>query len=240
MSETVDKNKEESQISQGSHSKKKNIKFQDQIESSNNNINESQNNNSNENSINQSYKENKSNLSLSKVITENKIGGYSTNISKDSKGYIKSKPHFEIGEHITETNGKFMEINTHFSILQKNINLLKDGIYDNSKKSLILKGSVQNSQNYLRENSNKVYKSIVDQLYEVRKLFKFQIEKAKNANLNNLKMFSGVIEFNQKLKKELDQCEYLLNHCENEIGYKLTKDPCYSFLKKENNQTTFK
>ena len=124
MSETVDKNKEDSQISQGSHSKKKNIKFQDQIESSNNNINESQNNNSNENSINQSYKENKSNLSLSKVITENKIGGYSTNISKDSKGYIKSKPHFENGEHITETNGKFMEINTHFSILQKNINLL--------------------------------------------------------------------------------------------------------------------
>ena len=185
MSEKEEKNREDSQINQGSHSIIKSMKFQDKLEiPSNNNINESQ------------------------------------------------KTH--------ESKGKFMEINPHFSVLQKNINLLKEGIYDNSKKTLILKGSIQNSQNYIRKNSNKVYKNIVDQFYEVRKLFKIQVEKAKNANLSNLKMFSGVIDFNQKLKKELNQCEYLLNHCENEVGYKLTKDPCYSFLKKENNKTTFK
>ena len=139
-----------------------------------------------------------------------------------------------------------MEINPHFGIIQKNINDLKDGIYNNTKKSLILKGSIQNSKNYIKQNSNRVYKSIVDKLYDIRQLFKKEMEKQKDSHLENMNLFSGVIEYNKKLKEELNQCEIMLNHCENQIGYKLLRNPCYSFLntndKKEgmfNNKTSF-
>jgi hypothetical protein len=245
MSEQQDENNNNnSQISKNSNSLSKGIKNEEQLNL--NNI--SQNNHSKANSFSHSnsYQENnKSNVTNSKVNTE-KINNYSTNVSKDSLGNYKSKPHFEAGEHTIDSKGKFMEINPHFGIIQKNINDLKDGIYNNTKKSLILKGSIQNSKNYIKQNSNRVYKSIVDKLYDIRQLFKKEMEKQKDSHLENMNLFSGVIEYNKKLKEELNQCEIMLNHCENQIGYKLLRNPCYSFLntndKKEgmfNNKTSF-
>ena len=244
MSEQDENNNNNSQISKNSNSLSKGIKNEEQLNL--NNI--SQNNHSKVNSLSHSnsYQENnKSNVTNSKINTE-KINNYSTNISRDSLGNNKSKPHFEAGEHTIDSKGKFMEINPHCGIIQKNINDLREGIYNNTKKTLILKGSIQNSKNYIKQNSNKVYKSIVDKLYEIRQLFKKEMEKEKSSYLENMNMFSGVFEFNKKLKEELSQCENMLNHCENQIGYKLLRNPCYSFLntndKKEgmfNNKTSF-
>lgn len=228
MSEQEENNNNNSQISKNSNTISKSIKNEEQLII--NNI--SQNNHSKANSISHSnsYQENnKSNVTNSKINTE-KINNYSTNVSKDSIGNYKSKPHFEAGEHTIESKGKFMEINPHFGIIKKNINDLRDGIYNNAKKTLILKGCIQNSKNYIRQNSNKVYKSIVDKLYDIRKLFEKEMENQKNSHKENLGMFDSVIEYNKKIKEELNQCEIMLNHCENQIGYKLLRNPCYSFL----------
>ena len=109
--------------------------------------------------------------------------------TRDSIGRNLTKPHFEIGEHTFITNGKFMEINPHYHILNNRINDIRNNIYNNTKETLILKGSIQNSKNHLRENSNRVIKNIIEKIWIIKKM------------------------------------------CENEIGYKLLGNPCYSFMK---------
>ena len=69
------------------------------------------------------------------------------------------------------STGKFIQINPHFNIFNKQIDSLRDSIYDNTKKCLILKGSLQESSNFLKEESNELIKDIVEQIYNLRELF---------------------------------------------------------------------
>ena len=151
--------------------------------------------------------------------------------TRDSIGRNLTKPHFEIGEHTFITNGKFMEINPHYHILNNRINDIRNNIYNNTKETLILKGSIQNSKNHLRENSNRVIKNIIEKIWIVRKMCENESKNIQKIHKNCLNQFSNVVKENKEIQDELNECEYMLNHCENEIGYKLLGNPCYSFMK---------
>lgn len=79
----------------------------------------------------------------------------------------KSKKDYQDAEY----KPKFMQINPHFNIFNKQIDSLRESIYDDTKRCLILKGSLQESSNYLKEESNKLIKDIVEQIYNIRELF---------------------------------------------------------------------
>ena len=67
-----------------------------------------------------------------------------------------------------ECNAKFMQINPYFNIFNKQINSLRDSIYDDSKRCLMLNGSLQQSSNFLKEESNSLIKDIVEKTYNLR------------------------------------------------------------------------
>ena len=122
-----------------------------------------------------------------------------------------------------EYNVKFMQINPHFNIFDKQINSLRDSIYDDTKRCLILKGSLQQSANYLKEESNSLIKDIVEQIYNLRELF----EKGnKGLNQTTLEVQEGLKELKNiqsKARKEIINCDKRISQCEDQIGYKLTK-----------------
>ena len=177
--------------------------------------------------------------------TENN-GSYKFEETRDSIGRNLTKPHFEIGEHSFITSGKFMEINPHYNILNNRINDIRNNIYNNTKETLILKGSIQNSKNHLRENSNRVIKNIIEKIWIVRKMCENESKNIQKIHKKCLNQFSNVVKENKEIQDELNECEYMLNHCENEIGYKLLGNPCYSFMKvrgmknQDYNKTSFK
>ena len=125
-----------------------------------------------------------------------------------------------------------MQINPHFNIFTKQINSLRDSIYDDTKRCLILKGSLQQSSNYLKEESSGLIKDIVEQIYNLRELF----EKG-NTGLNQttqevqegLKKLKNI---QSKARKEIINCDQRITQCEDQIGYKLLGNPNYSFMKK--------
>ena len=151
--------------------------------------------------------------------------------TRDSIGRNLTKPHFEIGEHTFITNGKFMEINPHYHILNNRINDIRNNIYNNTKETLILKGSIQKSKNHLRQNSNRVIKNIIEKIWIIKKMCENESKNIEKIHKNCLNQFSNVVKENKEIQDELNECEYMLNHCENEIGYKLLGNPCYSFMK---------
>ena len=130
-----------------------------------------------------------------------------------------------------EYNVKFMQINPHFNIFDKQINSLRDSIYDDTKRCLILKGSLQQSANYLKEESNSLIKDIVEQIYNLRELF----EKGnKGLNQTTLEVQEGLKELKNiqsKARKEIINCDKRISQCEDQIGYKLLGNPNYSFMK---------
>ena len=130
-----------------------------------------------------------------------------------------------------EYNVKFMQINPHFNIFDKQINSLRDSIYDDTKRCLILKGSLQQSANYLKEESNSLIKDIVEQIYNLRDLF----EKGnKGLNQTTLEVQEGLKELKNiqsKARKEIINCDKRISQCEDQIGYKLLGNPNYSFMK---------
>ena len=63
------------------------------------------------------------------------------------------------------TTGKFMQIQPHFNIFSKQINDLRDGIYDNTKKCLMYKSSLQQSENLMREKANSIVKDMVEKTF---------------------------------------------------------------------------
>ena len=130
-----------------------------------------------------------------------------------------------------EYNVKFMQINPHFNIFDKQINSLRDSIYDDTKRCLILKGSLQQSANYLKEESNGLIKDIVEQIYNLRELF----EKGnKGLNQTTLEVQEGLKELKNiqsKARKEIINCDKRISQCEDQIGYKLLGNPNYSFMK---------
>ena len=130
-----------------------------------------------------------------------------------------------------EYNPKFMQINPHFNIFSKQIDSLRDSIYDDTKRCLILKGSLQQSSNFLKEESNNLIKDIVEQIYNLRELFK---EGNKGLNQTTLEVQEGLKQLKNiqsKARKEIINCDKRISQCEDQIGYKLLGNPNYSFMK---------
>ena len=235
----IDKN------SQNENSNNNNI--QNNIEEEEDKISNSENlNNEEEEEIEENEKENENNQienNKEEQNSENKINSNQNdnyqNINeleetRDSIGRYISRPHFEIGEHTFFTRGKFMEINPHFNLLQRRISDIRDNIYNNTKNTLLLKSAIQNSKNYLRENSNRVIENIIEKIWIVKRMCENESKKIKQLHKNAVNQFSIVVKANKEIQDELNECEYMLSHCENEIGYKLLSNPCYSFLKLKN------
>lgn len=132
--------------------------------------------------------------------------------------------------------GKFMQINPHFNIFNKQIDSLRDSIYDDTKRCLILKGSLQQSSNFLKEESNGLIKDIVEQIYNLRELFE-KGNKGLNQTTNEVKeSLKKLKDVQSKARKEIIECDKRINECENQIGYKLLGNPTYSFMKDKNNK----
>lgn len=137
-------------------------------------------------------------------------------------------------KNVFESDGKFMQINPHFSIFNKQIYSLRESIYTDTKKCLILKGAIQESSNILRQTSNDVIKDIVSKIYDLRALFE-------QGNLGLNKTTGEVSESLNKLnkvqtkaRKEIIDAEKRITECEKQIGYRLLGKPCYSFMKNNN------
>ena len=131
-----------------------------------------------------------------------------------------------------------MQINPHFLIFSKQLDSLRDSIYDDTKRCLILKGSLQQSSNFLKNESDGLIKDIVGKIYDLRELFDKgnkglnQTAKEVQEGLNRLK------DVQAKARKEIIECDKRINECENQIGYKLLGKPNYSFIKNKNKNLT--
>ena len=131
------------------------------------------------------------------------------------------------------SSGKFMQINPHFNIFNKQIDSLRDSIYDDTKRCLILKGSLQQSSNFLKEESNGLIKDIVEQIYNLRELFE-KGNKGLNQTANEVQeSLKKLKEVQSKARKEIIDCDKRISECENQIGYKLLGNPSYSFMKEK-------
>lgn len=135
------------------------------------------------------------------------------------------------------TTGKFMQIQPHFTLFNKRIDILREGIYDNTKKCLMHKSSLQMSENLMRERANSIVKDFVDKLYNLREMFI-----SSNTDVANIvkDTKNNIIQLNSmqnKNKTEIKECDYRVNRCERQIGYKLLGKPTYSFMKRAYNTT---
>ena len=138
------------------------------------------------------------------------------------------------------TTGKFMQIQPHFNIFSKQINDLRDGIYDNTKKCLMYKCSLQQSENLMREKANSIVKDMVEKIFNLRQMFLksnkeiSNIIKESNNGVERLKNIQDIS------RQEIKECDFRINNCEGRIGYKLLGKPNYSFMKRVCNTTTNK
>ena len=162
---------------------------------------------------------------------------YNTNENKNENENEEEKSNKEAQNE--EYKPKFMQINPHFNIFNKQINSLRDSIYDDTKRCLILKGSLQQSANYLKEESNGLIKDIVEQIYNLRELF----EKGnKGLNQTTLEVQEGLKQLKSiqsKARKEIINCDKRISKCEDQIGYKLLGNPSYSFMKNIEDKKVF-
>ena len=135
------------------------------------------------------------------------------------------------------TTGKFMQIQPHFNLFNKRIDILREGIYDNTKKCLMCKSSLQMSENLMRERANSIVRDFVEKLYNLKELFMSSNTDADNI-MNETRKGIMNLENVQKINKnEIKDCDYRLNRCERQIGYKLLGKPNYSFMKRVCNTT---
>jgi len=163
---------------------------------------------------------------------------YSSNKIVNEKEEKKNNK--EEKEEKNENNGKFMQINPHFNIFNKQISSLRDSIYDDTKRCLILKGSLQESSNYLKKESNGLIKDIVEQIYNLRELFE-KGNKGLNQTTNEVNEgLKKLKEIQSRARKEIIECDKRISKCENQIGYKLLGNPSYSFLKEKKIKTVIK
>lgn len=156
-------------------------------------------------------------------INENEDLNESDN--EDGSNFIdRSKPFL--------TTGKFMQIQPHFNIFSRQVDDLHNGIYENTKKCLIYKSSLQQSENFIREKSNSIVRDLVDKIFNLRQMFT-NANRAITLSINEVN--NNVIRVSQiqaKTKKEINDCDHRINDCEGQIGYKLLGKPNYSFMKR--------
>lgn len=143
------------------------------------------------------------------------------------------------------SKGKFMQINPHINLLNNHINILRDGIYDNTKKVLTLKSSLLDSKNFIKKNSNSVIMDLVNKLYDFRKAMEKENVGVKEELIEVEKQFNLQLKLHKKLVHEVKNCEHKINHLENIVGSHLLENPNYDFMKKikkneenKNNQLT--
>ena len=164
---------------------------------------------------------------------------YNTNENENLNGNENEEEKSNKEAQNEEYKPKFMQINPHFNIFNKQINSLRDSIYDDTKRCLILKGSLQQSANYLKEESNGLIKDIVEQIYNLRELF----EKGnKGLNQTTLEVQEGLKQLKSiqsKASKEIINCDKRISKCEDQIGYKLLGNPSYSFMKNIEDKKVF-
>ena len=102
------------------------------------------------------------------------------------------------------TTGKFIQIQPHFNIFSKRLENLREGIYDNTKKCLMHKCSLQGSENLMRERANSIVKDFVDKLYNLREMFLSSNAEASvimsdvNKSIYNLKEIQKIIKMKLK------------------------------------------
>ena len=136
------------------------------------------------------------------------------------------------------TTGKFMQIQPHFGIFSRQVEDLHNGLYENTKKCLIYKSSLQQSENLIREKANSVVKDLVDKIFNLRQMFS-NANRTISLTINDVNQnVIRVTQIQAKTKKEINDCDHRINDCEGQIGYKLLGKPNYSFMKRFCNTTT--
>ena len=178
---------------------------------------------------------------------KNEIIDIEQNIKKEfenSTNEIKNNNNSNDTSNILK-EGKFMQINPHINLLNNHINMLRDGIYDNTKKVLTLKSSLLDSRNFIKKNSNSVIMDLVNKLYDFRKAMANENVGVKEEMVEVEKQFNLQLKMHQKLVHEVKKCENKINHLENIVGSHLLENPNYNFMKKikkneenKNNQLT--
>jgi len=136
------------------------------------------------------------------------------------------------------TTGKFMQIQPHFNIFSQQVEDLHNGIYENTKKCLIYKSSLQDSENLIREKANSVVRDLVDKIFNLRQMFT-NANKTISMTINEVNQnVIKVTQMQARTKKEINDCDHRINDCEGQIGYKLLGNPNYSFMKRMCQTTT--
>ena len=137
------------------------------------------------------------------------------------------------------TTGKFMQIRPHFNLFSRRIDTLREGIYDNTKKCLMYKSSLQQSENLMRERANFIVKDFVDKLYNLKEMFINSNKDVANITRECDRNILNLRNIQNKNKNEVKDCDFRVNACERQIGYKLLGKPNYSFMKRVCNTTTY-
>ena len=201
-------------------------KSQTQNEYNSNNVEEKEeySNKEGENSRNSERKENDDSSFLN--------GKYDNNVNENNElNESKNKE----GKNPFMSTGKFMQIQPHFNIFSKRIDTLRDSIYENTKKCLIYKSSLQYSENLMREKANSIVKEMVEKIYNIRQMFLDSDKEIKGTINDTNNLVLNLKEIQDINKKDLNECQLKISKCENQIGYKLLGKPNYSFMKKTYN-----
>ena len=190
---------------------------------SHNNRASENNNNNNSSFLNSNHYNNLQNLNENDELNESDYD--------DNSNFIdRTKPFL--------TNGKFMQIQPHFGIFSRQIDDLHNGIYENTKKCLIYKSSLQQSENLIREKANSVVKDLVDKIFNLRQMF-INANRTISLTINDVNQnVIRVSNIQARNKKEINDCDHRINDCEGQIGYKLLGKPNYSFMKRFCSTTT--
>ena len=182
----------------------------------------------------ESLGKNEENKNNSMNLFNNSISSKNSSSHKLNQRYITNedeKKEDKDNENNLEQNPKFMQINPHFNIFNKQIDSLRESIYDDTKRCLILKGSLQESSNFLKQESSGLIKEIVEKIYNLRELFE---NGNKGLNQTTLEVQEGLKklkDIQSKARKEIINCDRRISQCEDQIGYKLLGNPNYSFMK---------
>ena len=226
-------NQNENQEKESNNSKDNNEKNSNKNNEEEEEENEENEERENEKSEEEEEEEKKLNISK-KDETENKSISYyyKNNISKNTIIETNSEGQLHIGNNPFVTTGYFMQMNPHFYLLNRNIDTLRDTIYNETKKCLVLKGSLQQSENIIREESINVVKDVFEKIHMVRTMCQNEAKSITNLFSKVNAEFNKISKTQHEIKKEIEICNYRINHCENDIGYRMLVKPHYSFLRK--------
>lgn len=128
------------------------------------------------------------------------------------------------------TTGKFIQLHPHFRIFNHRTNMIRNTIYDNTKKCLTLKSSLQHSENLCRQEATKTIQDFINKLHNLRNLFQNAEKEIKNT-IDDVK--GGVCRVKKKLtelKNNVNEIDIRINYCENDVGYRLLGKPNFSFM----------